>query len=176
MTTKASLCAAQVQTLQLLKQGIELLESISDELYASVDPQPGFKETPGPHLRHCVDACNCLLRGLQSGSVDYDARTRSADLESSRSVALSSLHELHAQMKSIEYDPGRKLRVRVDIPEEADDEPSAHSTLGREYQFLVSHTVHHYALIAMILRRSGFDPGPQFGVAPSTLRHWHEST
>lgn len=28
------------------------------------------------------------------------------------------------------------------------------------------------ALVAMILRQHGFEPGRQFGVAPSTLAHW----
>jgi hypothetical protein len=46
------------------------------------------------------------------------------------------------------------------------------STVARELQFLLSHTVHHYALIALILRLQGFEPGEEFGVAPSTLAHW----
>ncbi|MBP6670575.1 MAG: hypothetical protein KA180_14065, partial [Gemmatimonadales bacterium] len=44
------------------------------------------------------------------------------------------------------------------------------SSVKRELQFLVSHTVHHYALIKELLRREGFDPGAEFGVAPSTLQ------
>ena len=38
-------------------------------------------------------------------------------------------------------------------------------------QFLLSHTVHHYALIGAILRLSGVEPPAGFGLAPSTLRH-----
>jgi hypothetical protein len=38
-------------------------------------------------------------------------------------------------------------------------------------QFLLSHTVHHFALMALILRAQGADPGDDFGVAPSTLEH-----
>jgi hypothetical protein len=49
--------------------------------------------------------------------------------------------------------------------------PWSRSTAARELQFLVSHTVHHYALIAFILRANGIDPGADFGVAPSTLAH-----
>ena len=176
MTTRVSSCIALTQNLELIDQAIRLLKSMTDELYAETSAQLGFKETPGPHLRHCIDAYNCLLDGLSSGSVDYDARTRSTELESSRSAALESLTTLRGRMGTIEDNPDTALRVRVDIPDGADNEPSASSTLAREYQFLVSHTVHHYALIAMILRRAEFDPGSDFGVAPSTLRHWHEST
>jgi hypothetical protein len=44
--------------------------------------------------------------------------------------------------------------------------------VGRELQYLLSHTIHHYAIIGSILRAQGVEPGPDFGVAPSTLRHW----
>jgi hypothetical protein len=43
------------------------------------------------------------------------------------------------------------------------------TSVGRELQFLVSHTVHHYAVIAAMLRPQGVEPGADFGVAPSTL-------
>ena len=48
----------------------------------------------------------------------------------------------------------------------------------RELQFLVSHTIHHYALIGVLLAAEGFDVSlefPEFGVAPSTLTHWKET-
>jgi hypothetical protein len=45
----------------------------------------------------------------------------------------------------------------------------------RELQFLLSHTVHHYALMALILRLQGFNPAAEFGVAPSTLQHWERA-
>jgi hypothetical protein len=49
------------------------------------------------------------------------------------------------------------------------------SSLLRELQFLLSHTVHHYSLIALALRVQGFEPGVGFGVAPSTLNHWRKT-
>jgi hypothetical protein len=45
------------------------------------------------------------------------------------------------------------------------------STMGRELQFLMSHTVHHYALVAIILKIQGCNCAEEFGVAPSTLRY-----
>ncbi|HKX33601.1 MAG TPA: hypothetical protein VJ302_38335, partial [Blastocatellia bacterium] len=49
------------------------------------------------------------------------------------------------------------------------------SSIRRELQFLLSHTVHHYALMALALRVQGFQPGEEFGVAPSTLKYWRKS-
>ena len=43
--------------------------------------------------------------------------------------------------------------------------------LGRELQFLVSHTVHHAAMIAASCRARGLPTADEYGVAPSTLRH-----
>jgi hypothetical protein len=53
------------------------------------------------------------------------------------------------------------VRRRVDQP----------SSVGRELLFLSSHTVHHWALVAALLRHQGIEPGVEFGVAPSTLDH-----
>ena len=63
-------------------------------------------------------------------------------------------------------------QVRVTLRSVAGDEELpdwSQSSLQRELQFLVSHSVHHYALIRELLRQSGFDAGEGFGVAPSTL-------
>ena len=45
------------------------------------------------------------------------------------------------------------------------------STVARELQFLVSHTIHHHALIAAILRLESHTPAEGFGIAPSTLKY-----
>ena len=68
------------------------------------------------------------------------------------------------------------IEVRADVGTGEDPEKAwCGSTVARELRFLVSHTVHHYALIAMVLRGHGLDPGEEFGVAPSTLAYWSET-
>jgi hypothetical protein len=42
------------------------------------------------------------------------------------------------------------------------------STLARELRALASHTIHHYALVAVVLRLRGVAVPAHFGVAPST--------
>ena len=161
------------QNLELLRQGIELLERIDDDLYgagAAVQHEASYRV--GPHLRHCLDAYGCLLAGLDTARVDYDARRRSPEVESRRTAGLAALRAAEVSLGGLAaWDPETELRVKVDTPAAA---PGAwtRSTLARELQFLVGHTVHHFALIAFILRRHGFEPGREFGVAPSTLDHW----
>ena len=160
------------QNLELLRQGLDLLERIDDDTYRAADDPAEAGSGVGPHLRHCVDAYECLLCGLGQGRVDYDARRRDAGVESDRRAGVAALDELAANLSLLaDRDPDTELRVQADTPADA---PGAwsRSTLRRELQFLVGHTVHHYALVAMILRRRGIEPGRDFGVAPSTLRHW----
>ena len=65
--------------------------------------------------------------------------------------------------------PQTPVEARADALE--DDTPWTSSTLGRELLFLLSHTIHHYALIDLLLREEGFEVPPDFGMAPSTLKH-----
>jgi hypothetical protein len=50
------------------------------------------------------------------------------------------------------------------------------SSASRELQFLISHTVHHYAIIRMILTVGGREVTPEFGISPSTLRYHQDAT
>lgn len=165
---------ALVQNLELLDQGMRLLDALPDDLYSEPSDGPGFRHTPGPHLRHALDAYACLLDGVERGLVDYDARSRSRAVETSRAEALAAIERTRSALQAVDHPADTRLEVLVDVPGDVDGSPTV-SSLGREYQFLVGHTVHHYALIAMILRQRGWDPGSDFGVAPSTLRHWRES-
>ena len=45
------------------------------------------------------------------------------------------------------------------------------SSVARELDFLQSHTIHHYAIIAMLCRLQNVVVEQGFGVAPSTLRY-----
>ena len=45
------------------------------------------------------------------------------------------------------------------------------SSVRRELLFLLSHTVHHNALVKELLRARGHALADDFGVAPSTLEH-----
>lgn len=155
----------------LLDQARDLLAGLSDDEYGS--PQ-GDHAGIGPHLRHCIDFYSCFLRDRKSGRVDYDRRERDPRLETDRAVALAELARLAAGLEEVAgAAPSDELEVRVDVsPGEQGAEGWSTTSVGRELRFLVSHTVHHFALIAQILRARGVEPGREFGVAPSTLTYW----
>ena len=156
-----------VENVALLRQGIDLLQRMAPELYAREQLADGRRRGIGPQMRHCLDFYANFLHGLGDSRIDYDARQRDERVESDRGLAAERLesyvHDLQA-LAPAEF--GREVEVRMDSPE-----TWTQSTVGRELQALISHTVHHYALIAQELRAHGFEPGEDFGVAPSTLRY-----
>ena len=155
-----------------LRQALDLVGRLCDEDYTR-QGQPAYGSGIGSHLRHCLDHYSNFLAGLSAGRVDYDARARDPRIEQDRTHALSVLTNLIAGLQQLAATDGdRVIQVKMDCGDDAD--PTSWwtgSTVRRELQFLISHTVHHYALIAMILRLHKLDPGVGFGVAPSTLRY-----
>lgn len=160
------------QNLYFLEQGRRLLATLDNELFRRAGSTPRGVSV-GAHLRHVIDCFHCFLRGLDTDRIDYDARQRHPGIETDRATADASLAEIAASLQALqEESPNRPLEVKADAAGWTDPEVHWHgSTLGRELQFLLGHTVHHYALIALILYGHGHQPHADFGVAPSTLEH-----
>ncbi len=158
-----------------LDQALELIEDIADEGYTECRP-PFFTSGIGDHLRHIIEHYQCFLTGCESASIDYDSRKRDSSIASSRTHAAEVIRDIMDGLASM--NPADKaVSVRLDgSSTDQDAEPWSQSTIRRELQYLQAHTVHHYALIAFILRLQGREPSPSFGVAPSTLRHRKAAT
>lgn len=99
----------------------------------------------------------------RTGYLDYDARVRGTAVESRREAALAEIARLIACLEGV---AGRSpdTPVWVDVGS-ADVAPS---TLARELAFVASHTIHHFALVALLLHDLGVRVPPRFGYAPST--------
>lgn len=155
-----------------LSQAETLLEKIGDAEYLA-SPEGFAPQRMGGHIRHILEFYECFLAGLTSAQVDYDARRRDLAVETSRCAALERVGAL---IQRLEQEPGLRadseLWVRLEDAAAGVPEPLLLSSVGRELQVLSSHTVHHFALIAMLLRALGLPVDADFGVAPSTLRYW----
>jgi len=161
--------------LRLLDQGLALLASLDDALYAK--PEAAVSSSAiGSHLRHCIDFYELFLEGLSDGRIDYDLRRRDERVERSTGYARWKIADLQTSLRDLR---GRALPRRLEVKQDsagADGrEPWAASSVERELQTLGSHTVHHFALIGVILRLNGHEPPEGLGVAPSTLRYWKET-
>jgi len=150
----------------VLAQGIDALDRHGEALFRAPAPI-------GPQFRHIVDHYRCFLRGLPSGRIDYDARDRDPLLENDAAQTRAALAEVSRELSELEP-VQRDHRILVHVATTADDDSAADwasSTVKRELLFLQSHTVHHFALIALLARTAGIELGEDFGVAPSTLAY-----
>jgi len=158
----------------LLEQGAVLLEQIDDGLYLCA-PGRISKSGVGGHLRHCLDFYDSFLRGVETekpGRIDYDHRERNELIEKDRLAAKAKIAATIIQLRNLSVENQQPLLVKLEGGQAQDASAWSSSSVNRELQFLFSHTVHHYALIALLLRVQGFEPAADFGVAPSTLKHW----
>jgi len=151
----------------LLAQGIDLLELLDDALYSN--PRGAWAPV-GAQYRHVLEHYQSFLEGAPARRVDYDARARDARLERSRAFALDATRDVLAALACIDPDEDPALQVQMDCGSGECGDWRA-SSVGRELQFLCSHTVHHFALIKLLLDGTGVELAPEFGVAPSTLAY-----
>jgi len=160
-----------------LRQALRLLERIDERVYSTT--APGFPpHRAGAHLRHVLEFYQCFLDGMESSHIDYDGRRRDEAIERCRQTAALRIQSIiHALETCAELRQERIVWVRMeDAADSGVRDNFMESSLSRELQVLSSHTVHHFALIALTLRAHGEPMDPDFGMAPSTLRHLASKT
>lgn len=159
-----------------LAQGIRLMRALDDAVFVGSAGDP-FRGGIGSQFRHCIDFYHCLLQGYPEGKVNYSARLRDARVETDREHAAQQAEQVVQALASMRpEDAGLEIQVRSDVRVDSADWVWSRSTVHRELQFLASHTIHHHALIVSLLRLQGVTLGDEFaefGVAPSTTRHWN---
>lgn len=160
--------AAPVQPLAgLLQQMRSMIERMDDDDYAA--PAPGRSSGGvGGHVRHCLDHVGALISATRSGIVEYDRRDRGTSVETCRAAAVHRAGELLAQLAVLDSSMlDEPLLVETQI------DPSGamiltRSTVCREVAFVISHTIHHNAIVAQLLAGRAVTLDARFGVAPAT--------
>src|SRR4051794_6577397 len=101
----------------------------------------------------------------------YDKRRRNTEIESNRRIALKSLAQTERALHMLQHrwlDEPIRLSVLMDVGGPSID---VATSLGRELAFVLSHTVHHNAIIGVIAKALDVPVPERFGYAPSTLAH-----
>jgi uncharacterized damage-inducible protein DinB len=145
-------------------------------LVASLGEQ-AYRATPvsssgsaGEHVRHCLDHARALVAGHEARErvVSYDTRERGTAVETDPRVAIDAIARLCVALEDIgQHDLTSPLWLEAQVERHAPPVRVA-TTLGRELAFVVQHTIHHCATLAVLLERIGFVPPSRFGYAPST--------
>ena len=153
--------------LDLLHEMRSMIERIDDESYTA--PAPGRCTSGiGRHVRHCLDHIGALVEGTHCGLCAYDRRARGTAVETCRIAAVRRILDLETDLLRMTTEP---LDASIAIETQLDTDGSClvtTSTVGRELIFVISHTIHHNALIAHLLAEHSIDVGARFGYAPAT--------
>lgn len=159
----------------LCRDNVDQLDRI-DGLVARLEPvdythQQVSADTVGKHVRHVLEHYESILQ-CSDGHIDYETRARDPDVETDPRVASERIASIRERLVAL---PGTNApsSVRVRYTSASGDRTikSIESTLEREYHFVLSHTIHHMALIALLAQRQGHGVPEEFGVAGSTLRY-----
>jgi uncharacterized damage-inducible protein DinB len=153
---------------ELLKDTARVVAQLAPEEYTESDV-PGISGSIGGHVRHCLDHVRALELGIDRGLVDYDARRRDVGIESEREVAVRSLLAAASRLNEVPREALSRMVVVRGLIATDGTVVEAVSSVARELAFVVSHTIHHNAQIALLAHRLGSSRLPhRFGVAPST--------
>lgn len=164
----AAASAVVVPLRSALAQLAAVVDALDDEQYTRKGPA-GFNASVGGHVRHCLDHVSALLAGVETGLVDYETRERGGAIETRRSDAVALMHDLDVKLeRHIKIGPEHPVTTVVMLaPEQAPLKSG--STFGRECGFVLSHTIHHSAMIGAMVREMGVDVPEHFGYAPGTV-------
>jgi len=147
-----------------VEQGVDVIKQVDDLTYR----KELLGSTLGEQFRHVLDFINAYMKGISIGRIDYVNRPRDPRIEKDRHFALEQfeLTRVNLHVASV-----TKLSSMVAVRAETDSSSWFVSSVGREQDFVLSHTIHHYALIAEKVAGLGIKLGHSFGVSPSTLEY-----
>jgi uncharacterized damage-inducible protein DinB len=155
----------------ILHQGLNLLQRIDQKNYTHRLPV-AFGSSIGGHYRHCLDHFDILLSAQDAGEICFDQRRRDPRVENERDFALAATHLMIGRVHAL---PGGwsdvALQTRTALEPHSGAPISVSSSLGREAVYVITHAIHHYALIRVMCALLKVSLPGDFGVAPSTLQY-----
>jgi uncharacterized damage-inducible protein DinB len=154
------------ESLEQLSQILKALSKVPDALADNVYVEANI----GKHLRHNFDHLNALKSGLQSGTVDYNHRTRDSAVERDRLLAAQQLSALQLWVDTGDLS-NRALSVTSEISCNNMQNMTFTSNLHREILYMINHTIHHAAHIKLLLLQYGIELPESIGLAPGTATH-----
>ena len=122
----------------------------------------------GGHVRHLLDHVWALERGIATGEICYDRRERDTIVERDPELAASRLQRAVARLGGVgDYLLDRPLLLASQL--HADGRSvRVPTSVGRELAFVISHTIHHAAMIAVLLETASRPVPAGMGLAPTT--------
>lgn len=124
----------------------------------------------GAHIRHILDRFHCFFAGQAGASIDYDARKRDQEIEHNLEAATFALASVARRIEQLgESSIGNELIVVKESVLPSSPAVEISSTVERELMGLITHSIHHLAIISLLAKSFGHQIDSDFGKAPSTI-------
>jgi uncharacterized damage-inducible protein DinB len=150
-----------------IEQCKQLLDLVEQQDYVA---STTASASVGAHVRHILDRYHCFFAGLQSGHIDYDDRKRDKSIETNLEAAQFALNSVARRIEDPQL--ASSLRRSVTVRESVHfDEPAVEveTRIDRELMALITHSIHHLAIISLVIRPLGYTMEADFGKAASTI-------
>lgn len=145
----------------------ETLNQLSQQEYAT-PCSTLFRNTIGQHVRHIIELYQCLEKGYEAGTVNYEKRKRDVAIETDKDFARSLLLQIHSALGK----ENKELVLEASYDELAENPINISTNYFREIAYNLEHTIHHMALIRVGINEITSITLPEdFGVASSTVKH-----
>jgi uncharacterized damage-inducible protein DinB len=155
--------------IRLLDEVASMLVRVTPPAYTA-RPLLSVSGSIGEHVRHVLDHVAAFAAARHSQVLSYDRRERGTALETDSGAALRAIVHLKAVLTNADgMGVDEPILVSAILSRGGEPMPMR-STLRRELAFVVSHTIHHQALIAVLLAITGSQVPDAFGLSPSTPR------
>ena len=165
---------ASRSNISILTELTDLLTPMPNDVYQKQSLPRSEKNISsiGAHCRHIIEFYQSFLKGISSGKIDYDDRPRSPALETDRSLAIKAIHDIRQQLTALlkrdlkREQPTEQFNLQAQV--DFGCPVVTKTNLARELVFLQAHSVHHQAMIALLMLCFEQTVPEEFGFATST--------
>ncbi|MDC1375432.1 DinB family protein [Polaribacter sp.] len=149
-----------------LERGIQLLNSITDSEYSNATVPPYFSSI-GCNIRHVLDAFTSIIKGFESGHVDFSDRKRNTICEAQTEEGIRYIKETIQQLNDFKNEDFTKIISVTDNLGNGDI--TINYTLENALAYAHSHAIHHFASIGFLVNQLGIElQDADFGYNPTT--------
>ncbi|MDG1245163.1 MAG: DinB family protein [Polaribacter sp.] len=149
-----------------LERGIQLLNSITDSEYSNATVPPYFSSI-GCNIRHVLDAFTSIIKGFESGHVDFSDRKRNTICEAQTEEGIRYIKETIQQLNDFKNEDFTKIISVTDNLGNGDI--TINYTLENALAYAHSHAIHHFASIGFLVNQLVIElQDADFGYNPTT--------
>lgn len=131
----------------------------------------------GKHVRHILDHFYSVQSGFKNLIIDYNQRSRGDKIEVELNEGQSQLDNMFKWVEKLQQEKV-ELLTPVKIVSEISCQQSSsltfESNIAREFLYLINHTIHHAAHMALICKNNGIKIPLNTGLAPCTMTFLRE--